>query len=129
MVSSNLIALNLKGNTMNVDDTVENINISIEHAKKHVDKMTSVFNLSKNRDFIAVIEKGYFEEEASRLVLLKADPNLQTPEDQASIIRSIDAIGHFRQYLGNVINLGRMMEKSLLADMETRNDLLQEESI
>ena len=110
----------------NASDTIENIEINIEHAKKYVNKMNSVFNLSKNRDFNDVIDKGYFEEEASRLVLLKADPNLQKPEDQASIIRSIDAIGHFRQYLSTVVSMGRMMEKSLMDDMETRQELLVE---
>ena len=109
-------------------DRIENIEISIQQAQKQVNKMNSVFNLHNNRDFIDVIEKGYFEEEASRLVLLKADPNLQKPEDQASIIRSIDAIGHFRQYLGTVISLGRMMEKSLADDVETRNELLAEDA-
>jgi hypothetical protein len=108
------------------NDQIENIEIEINTAKEYVDRMNSVFNLSKNRDFIDVIEKGYFEKEASRLVLLKADPNLQKPEDQASIIRSIDAIGHFRQYLGSVINLGRMMEKSLVDNVSTRDELLQE---
>lgn len=112
---------------MSTIDNVENIDISIEHAKKGVNKMLSVINLSKNRDFIDVIEKGYFEEEASRLVLLKADPNLQKPEDQASIIRAIDAIGNFRQYLGSVIQIGRMMEKSLADDTETKYQLQQEE--
>jgi hypothetical protein len=111
----------------NASDSIENIEISIEHAQKYVNKMNSVFNLSKNKDFIDVIEKGYFEDEASRLVLLKADPNLQKPDEQASILRSIDAIGHFRQYLGSVINIGRMMEKSLIDDIETRNELLAED--
>jgi hypothetical protein len=113
---------------MNIaNDQIENIDISIEHAQKYVNKMNSVFNLSKNKDFIDVIETGYFENEASRLVLLKADPNLQKPEDQASIIRSIDAIGHFRQYLGTIIQMGRMMEKSMIADIETRQELLAED--
>ena len=112
---------------MKVNSRIENIDISIEHATKCVNKMNSVFNLHNNRDFIDVIEKGYFEEEASRLVLLKADPNLQKPDDQASIIRSIDAIGHFRQYLSSVINLGRMLEKSLQEDKQTREELNQED--
>lgn len=125
---SNLIALNFKGHKMkNASDMIENIDISIEHAEKYVNKMNSVFNLSKNKDFIDVIEKGYFEEEASRLVLLKADPNLQKPDEQVSILRSIDAIGHFRQYLGTVINIGRMMEKSLMDDIETKRELLAED--
>ena len=108
-------------------DAIETIDIQIEQAKRHVQKMNSVFNLSKNKDFIDVIEKGYFEEEASRLVLLKADSNLQKPEDQASIIRSIDAIGHFRQYLGSVISIGRMMEKSLEEDSQTYQEMLGED--
>lgn len=108
------------------NEQIENIEISINTAKEYVDRMNSVFSLSKNRDFIDVIDKGYFEKEASRLVLLKADPNLQKPEEQASIIRSIDAIGHFRQYLSSVISLGKMMEKSLVEDTVTRDELLQE---
>jgi hypothetical protein len=117
----------MKGNMMNQAHTVETIDISIKQAEKYVNKMNSVFNLHKNKDFIDVIEKGYFEEEASRLVLLKADPNLQKPEDQNTIMKSIDAIGYFRQYLSNVISLGRMMEKSLEEDKETRRELMAEE--
>lgn len=113
---------------MSTDDNVENIDISIEQAKQAVNKMNSVINLSKNRDFIAVIEKGYFEEEASRLVLLKADPGVQKPEDQAAIIRAIDAIGNFRQYLGSVIQIGRMMEKTLADDIDTKHQMQQEEN-
>lgn len=111
----------------NTSNYVENIEIDIARATKFVNKMNSVLRLSQNKDFIDVVEKGYFEEEASRLVLLKADNNLQKPEDQASILRSIDAIGHFRQYLGSVIQMGRMMEKSLADDTQTRNELLVEE--
>jgi hypothetical protein len=111
----------------NASDGVENIDVSIEHATKGVLKMNSILALHKNRDFIEVIDRGYFEEEASRLVLLKADPSLQDPESQASIIKSIDAIGHFRQYLGTTISIGRMLEKSLMEDMETKRELLEED--
>jgi hypothetical protein len=128
-VLSNLIALNFEKDLqmMNASETIETIDVSIAQAQKQVNKMNSIFNLSKNRDFIEVIEKGYFEEEASRLVLLKADPNLQKPEDQASIIRSIDAIGHFRQFLGTTISIGRMMEKSLSDDVQTKHELMSED--
>lgn len=112
----------------NSSNSIENIEVSIDQATKTVNRMNSIFTLSKNKDFIDVIDKGYFVEEASRLVLLKADPNLQKPEDQASIIRSIDAIGHFRQYLSNCISIGRMMEKSLVDDIHTRDELLMEDS-
>ena len=129
MVLSNLIALNFRRYKMiEPSDNIENIELSINVAKQYVDRMNSIYTLSKNKDFKDVIETGYFENEASRLVLLKADPTMQKPEDQAAILRSIDAIGHFRQYLGNVIQVGRMMEKSMMDDQDTRNELLAEDN-
>jgi hypothetical protein len=112
---------------MTTSTEIENIEVSIEHANKAVNKMTSVLALTKNKDFVSVVEKGYFEEEASRLVLLKADPSMQKAEDQEAIIKAIDAVGHFRQYLRTLIQLGRMMEKSLAEDIRTRDEMLAEE--
>ena len=111
---------------MNTNEAVETIELSIKQAQVYVDKMDSIYSLIKNKDFIRVIEEGYFKEEASRLVLLKADPSMQKPDDQAMINKSIDAIGYFRQYLHNTIQMGRMMEKSMLDDQETREQLLAE---
>jgi hypothetical protein len=110
-----------------MNEQIENLEVSINEAKKYVDKMHSVLALTKNRDFVDVIERGYFENEASRLVLLKADPSMQKPEDQAAILKSIDAIGYFRQYLRTTIQMGRMMEKSMQEDQATREELLAEE--
>lgn len=111
---------------MTIESQVETLEISITQAKKYVDKLNSVMNLLKNKDFNKFIEEGYFKQEASRLVLLKADPAMQKPEDQAAIIRSIDAIGSFRQYISNTIQMGRMMEKSMQEDEVTRDELLME---
>lgn len=111
---------------MTIESQVETLEISINQAKKYVDKLNAVMNLLKNKDFNDLIEEGYFKQEASRLVLLKADPAMQKPEDQAAIIRSIDAIGSFRQYISNTIQMGRMMEKSMQEDEVTRDELLME---
>jgi hypothetical protein len=105
---------------------VEAIELSISEAQQYVDRMNSLLALSKNKDFINLIERGYFEREASRLVLLKADNNMQKEEDQAGILRAIDAIGHFRQYLSQTMSVGRMMEKSLIEDQQTRREMLSE---
>jgi hypothetical protein len=111
-----------------MNNDLENLNVSIEEAEKYVSRMNNVLNLTKNKDFIELIEKGYFEREASRLVLLKADPNMQKEEDQVAIIKSIDAIGYLRQYLRNTIAIGRMMEKSLVEDQKTKVELMLEEN-
>jgi hypothetical protein len=108
------------------NEQIENIEVSINEAKKYVDRMNSVLALTKNKDFTDVIEKGYFENEASRLVLLKADPSMQKAEDQEAILKSIDAIGYFRQYLRTTISMGRMMEKSMIEDQKTRQELMGE---
>jgi len=109
------------------DQNIETIEISIKQGKETVDKMNSLLKLTKNKDFKKVIDDGYFVEEASRLVLLKADPSLQSTEDQRQIDNSILAIGYFRQYLATIFQLGRMAEKSLKEDEEVREELMSEE--
>lgn len=111
---------------MNQD--IETLELSIIEAQKYIGKMNSLLALTKNKDFQIVIEKGYFEEEASRLVLLKADPSMQSESDQNMINKSIDSIGYFRQHLRTIIHMGRMMERSLEEDQVTRDELLMDEA-
>lgn len=104
----------------------EQISVDIDEAKKVVALKESVLKLTKNRDFISIVEDGYFQDEASRLVLLKADPQMQTKEKQKALNKSIDAIGYFRQYLGAQIQMGSMAEKALADDEQTREELAME---
>lgn len=106
---------------------IETIELNIKHAKKAVDLMKSVQRLTTNRDFKKVFLEGYFEQEAIRLVLLKSDPSLQGAEDQAALIKQMDAIGSVRQYLNTVNQLGRMAEKAISEDEATRDELLAED--
>lgn len=106
---------------------LETIELSIKHAKKSVDLMKSVERLTKNRDFKLVVLEGFFEKEAIRLVTLKADPNMQDAESQEAIIKQMDAIGAFRQYLSALIQMGRMAEKAIADDEATREAILEEE--
>lgn len=105
---------------------IEEINISINEAKNRVAIKNSLDRLTRDPNFERVILTGYFMEEASRLVLLKADPAMQSTESQLAITKCIDAIGHFRQYLRTTIQLGIMAEKSLAEDEQTREEIMQE---
>jgi hypothetical protein len=107
--------------------SVEEIEISIKEAKKHVDKMHSLQKLTNNQDFIKVILEGYFENEASRLVLLKADSNMQDEANQTHINKAIDSVGYLRQYFSAVMQLGRMAEKSIDESEATKQEMLAEE--
>lgn len=106
---------------------LETLELNIKAAKKSVDLMKSVERLTKNRDFKAVILEGLFEQEAIRLVTLKGDPSMQSAEDQEAILKQMDAIGGLRSYLTATMQMGRMAEKAIKEDEETREEMLAEE--
>ena len=82
--------------------------------------------LKGNRDFKKVILEGFFEDEAIRLVHLKADPNFQGCDSQKAILTQMDAIGALRQYFETLAQLAGMAHKSIEADEQTRDELLAE---
>ena len=67
-----------------------------------------------------------FKLEAVRLVLLKAEPNMQSEQAQEEILKSMDAIGELRQYFRTIMAVGGAAERSLAADEQTREELLAE---
>jgi len=108
------------------EQQLEQIEIGIEAAKAQVNKMEALLRLIDNKDFKTVIDEGYFKEEAARVVILKADPEMQEAKYQDQLDKSIIAIGHLRQYLRTVMQMGRMAERSIKDDEQTREELLAE---
>ena len=106
---------------------IEQIEITLEEARGKVNSMEAVGRLLANKDFKHVIDNGYFFTEAARLVMLKADPSMGSPEAQRQVDNQIMAVGTFRQYLSTIIAMGRTAEMSIAADEETREELLAEE--
>ena len=104
------------------------IEISIETAKKGIAKNNALTRLTKNKDFQTVIDTGYFAEEAARLVLLRGAPQMQTPEHQTGLLREMDAIAYLRQYFSTISMQGQQLERSLVADEITRDELAEEEA-
>lgn len=108
-------------------EVLQALELNIKQAKKIVELADSLERLSNNRDFKKIIQEGYFEQEAIRLVHLKADVNFQTPERQASIIQQIDAIGALNKYFETVFYRANQARKAIEADEETRDELFAEE--
>lgn len=81
------------------NDQIEAIERDISKARTFVEFGNKLQRLRDNKDFKEVVMVGYFEKEAVRLVHLKADPNMQDPESQASIVKQIDAIGAFSGFM------------------------------
>lgn len=102
------------------------IEVTIEQAKDTLEAMRALERLRKNKDFIKLIEEGYLKDEACRLVLARAEPALQTTENQSQLNKMIDGVGYFRQYLNKIYQMGHHAEASIEDHENTRAELLRE---
>lgn len=110
-----------------INEQIEQIELSIDDAKKAIQLSKSLDRLIKNKDFQRVIDTGYLETEAVRLVHLKADFNMQSVENQDFVIRGIDSIGNLRAYFSKIFQKGRGAESALVDHENTREALLAED--
>ena len=78
---------------------IQQLEHSIKVAQKLVDLGDSLERLRNNRDFKKIFVEGYFQDEAVRLVHLRADANMQSVDSRKAIDTQIDAIGTVGQYL------------------------------
>lgn len=109
-------------------DTVRLLEESIQRDRQHVELAKALERLKSNRDFKLLVLESYLEKEAIRLVHLKADPSMQSPQSQASVITQIDAIGGLLSYFHTVAQLSDMAVKSIEQAEFTRDEFLAEEA-
>lgn len=105
---------------------IEQIEINMERAEGNVSVYKALQRLTDNKDFKRIVLEGYFKDEASRVVLLKADPSVQDMEQQISLDNQIIAIGQLRQYFHTITQIGRMSEHAIVEDSKTHEELLEE---
>jgi len=106
----------------------QQVELNIEHARQGVKFGEALDRLMKNRDFQKVILDGFLREEAVRLVHLKADPAMYTPEDQRDIDAQITAIGMFGAWLRRQRKEAETAQKELLDNQDLLNVLREEEA-
>lgn len=107
--------------------TIEEIDLSIEQAKELIELGKALDRLLVGPDFKLVVLDGYFKDEASRVVLMKAEPNMQNPAAQADLDRQIIAIGEFRQYLSNIRWRANQAKMAITDGEAVREEILAEE--
>jgi hypothetical protein len=110
------------------NDQIGAIERDIRLAKDAIELGNTVNRLKSNKDFKEVVMKGFFEQEAVRLVHLKGEPHMQEPDSQRSIISQMDAIASFSQYLNAIFGKARMAAASLANSEEVLAELLDEDS-
>ena len=107
--------------------TIEAIERNIKLAKEVAALGNSLERLRTNRDFKTVILDGYFEQEAIRLVHLKADPNMHSAESQLAIVSQMNSIGGLVQYFNTTMHRASLASKNILADQEAIEEIAAEE--
>ena len=111
---------------MTTPNDIQALENSIKHATVMVELGNALDRLLSNKDFKRVVLEGYFKDESIRLVMLKADAKMQSIEYQAAIVKQMDAIGSFNQYLTTVMQLSAQAERSIESDSQTVEELLAE---
>lgn len=98
-------------------EQLEIIERSTEEAKEDIALKDSVQALLKNRHFKKVIIEEYIKEFSTRLVLQKAAPSQQDPDNQAYIESKLNAIGQLNQFLMDVQAMGRNAERRIESNL------------
>jgi uncharacterized protein YoxC len=109
-----------------MENQLHEIEMTIEDAQRSIDEMQSLDRLRDSKDWKNLIEVGYLEKEAARLVLAKADPGLQDDNNQKQLDKMIDAVGYFRQYLNKIYQFGHHAERAIHDHRQTRDEIQQE---
>jgi hypothetical protein len=105
---------------------IESLERQLETKKEQVALNNALERLKKNKDFQKIVIEGYFHKEAVRLVSIKCERMNQSPNIQAEIIRDIDSIGCFQQYLAGIEVRADLAEGSMSEDEGTLEALRQE---
>lgn len=105
---------------------IQEVELSIEQAKKVIAAGDKALKLADNKLFKELVLDGYFVDEAARLAHLSADLSL-TVEQRADVFDMIKAIGFTKAYLSMLVRRGEMAKRDLAEHQETLAELHQEE--
>lgn len=104
---------------------IEQIELSIEEAKKIVERGEMARRLADNPDFKALILEGYFEKEAARLATIVSHPSMEA--HQKHIMNDIMGIGALRRFLSSVVQMGDTAAREISEAEEALDEIRQEE--
>lgn len=108
---------------MSNDESVREIEVSMEDAKAYIEAGDAMNRLRDNKDFQKIILEGYFKEEAIRLISLKADHLMRAPEDQEFLIKCMDGIGCLQNYIRTVMFAAQQAVRSVQASDEALEEI------
>lgn len=105
---------------------IEEIELSIEDAKKIVTKGEMAEKLYTNPEFEALILEGFMKEEVLRMTSLMSDPNI--PETfRECVKRDLHGPATLRRYLQTLVQMGRAAQNEIEGHEETIDDIREEQ--
>ena len=113
---------------MTTEEKLDSLGNSITRYKAMYDRGNRMRKLQANPDFVELFEEDYFKEYAGALVVMRADPAMQTPDKQQDLLRNMDGIGFMQKYMQGVIGRGNQAGDQIKAYEDEREYLLKEES-
>lgn len=115
-----------------VENQVQAVEVSIEEAKKQIDRRRQLHRLEKNKDFKALILEGLLREDAVRQIMLRASPMLHAPGPGSETARAgvearMSMIGELNNYFRYIHIEGESAEVALREHEQAHDELLQEQ--
>jgi hypothetical protein len=83
-----------------------------KNANQLIELKKAAIRLSINSDFKTLFQKGYFLEEAARMVQLASDPSL-TKEQREDANDMAKATGHAKRYLSMIVQMAAVAERDI----------------
>lgn len=105
---------------------LEQIEEAIDSIKNNIAFRDKLRKLRGNTDFHDIIDKGYFTDEAARLVAAKCNPNMQSTEMQSHLDRMIMGVGALQQYFYKIELAGNAASDKLSQYEDTRTEIMRE---
>jgi hypothetical protein len=107
---------------------IEQIEVSIEEARKVVAKRDRVIKLIENEDFNAVIHEWYFKDEVIRLANMASDPVIDEKYREC-VNRDIHGPASLRRFLSTIIAMGNAAENEIANHEEEIENIREEEGM
>lgn len=105
---------------------IHQIELSIEEARRIIDRGKMAEKLASNREFKKLILEGYFVDEAARMAHLYSDPNL-SDQDREYLLRDMAGIGALKRHLRALVAMGHAAQSDLSEAEMTLEEIRREE--
>lgn len=109
-----------------IDQQISQVEISIEDAKETIELGHALNRLAGNKDFKKVIQEGYLENGALEQVKLLGHPNMQSPEQQADIMKELQSASNLHAYFVSIMQRADTMQRALVEHEATLEELHSE---